>query len=763
MGRIIGLIFKLAGGLIASAIVIGVGIFSVFYVFYSLPEPLSKPFSSFQILDREETPLRSAPNEAHEHHRWVLLDAISPWLIKATLAAEDKRFYSHWGIDPIAMMRAAFQWKEKGQIISGASTITQQVIKIHENRPRTFKTKIREVILAIKLERQWTKKQILETYLNRLDYGNLRIGIAAAAHLYFNQTPATLTPSQSAFLAGLPNAPSLLNPYRPQGYERAIRRRNVILHRMLRFKMMDQETYKRALEEPIEIRPRQTSFQAPHFEDYILKTLQNHSSSVATSLQNDLKTTLDLKLNRFVQSTVARHLSTLSTRNVKHAAVIILENNTGHLLSMVGSPNYFCEQSGQVNGTLALRSPGSALKPFIYALALENGFHPASILPDVPLNFRSAYGNYQPKNYTGKTQGPVLLAEALGNSQNIPAVYLLNELGGPGLLLRKLQEMGITTLTASPDDYGLGLTIGTGEVNLLELTNAYAALARLGLWKPISIFPNIPPCQEPRQVFHPTTAHLISLILSDPENRRLTFGHAPSLEFPFPVACKTGTSTNYRDNWCLGYTPEFTVGVWVGNFDNTPMRNVTGLSGAAPIFHEIFHYLHRHYTTTWYPPSPQIISMCVDAWTGTFPCASTQKTRTLFFSKNRLPWPSENFSYHPKTGQLLLPSIYSSWLASHENYFGSQAAVMDADTAIKILNPIPGTVYILDPDLPPSSREIRVDLATPRSPSFTAHATSPTLSGSNDPLTFKLTPGTHKIYVHTPQKVLHTWIEVREE
>lgn len=305
-------------------------------------------------------------------------------------------------------------------------------------------------------------------------------------------------------------------------------------------------------------------------------------------MAGEIHTTLDLRLNRFVESCLAENLAKIADKNAGSAAAVVLDNATGDVMALAGSGSYFEAGAGQINGAWMIRSPGSAVKPFTYVLALERGAAPATVVPDVPTSFATPDGLYSPNNYNHRFYGPVSLRFALGNSLNVAAVRTLQLAGGPEALHAALRRAGITTLDHPPEYYGLGLTLGNGEVRLLELANAYATLARLGVYRPYRLLSREDGAADPgRRVFDADAAYLLADMLSDNAARAASFGLDSYLSFEFRVACKTGTSSDYRDNWAVGYTPEFTVAVWVGNPDGAPMRGITGVTGAAPALHEI--------------------------------------------------------------------------------------------------------------------------------------------------------------------------------
>lgn len=551
---------------------------------------------SLRILDRNGYLLREVLSDKEGRSQWVSLKDISPNVILATVAAEDSRFYEHWGIDTRAILRATLQNIRARKIISGASTLTQQAIKSIHHFPRNWFWKFVEIWHALRLEISLSKDEIITQYLNRIPYGNQTFGINAASWLYFDKPPSHLSLAEAALLAGLPRGPSIYNPYRY--FLRAKKRQEEVLRRMLNKGVVTQEEYRRALEEPLNIIPPQVSFRAPHFSDFILsriplKERQNISS---------IRTTLDIELQKDIETFVKNCVESLKEWKVTNAAVLIMDNERGEILSLVGSADFFdSHHSGQVSGVTALRQPGSSLKPFTYALALEKGMNPATLILDAQIRIRSNGIDYVPRNYDGKFHGLVRLREALACSYNISAIKVLERIGVESLLDR-LKKLSFDSLNKGADYYGLGLTLGGGEVTLLELVRAYSTFARSGIFKKEKIFLDINDIQgktkplpedEPVRLFSPQVSYIITDILADNDARIPAFGAGSVLSLPFPCAVKTGTSGNFRDNWAIGYTPHYTVGVWVGNFDGKPMRNVSGVSGAGPLFRDIMLLLEK--------------------------------------------------------------------------------------------------------------------------------------------------------------------------
>jgi penicillin-binding protein 1C len=657
-----------------------------------LPAALfAPPVASPEFVDRHGAPLRVLPQGAAFVRRVTFHD-IPPALVDATLAAEDRRFWRHPGVDWLATTRAAWSWLRHGRVISGGSTITQQLIKLARPRPRTLRTKVIEAAQALRLEQVWDKQHILTEYLNRVDYGNLCVGCAEAAQFYFGKPPADLGVAEAAFLAGLPQAPSRLNPRRH--FPRAQKRQQWILGRMRANGRLAAAEFERACAEPLRLQPSRRVFQAPHFVDLIL-------SRGGGLPPGRIVTTLDLELNRVAETILREQLGRLRDEHAQNGAVVVLDNRTGGVRALVGSEDYFAPAAGQVDGAWAPRSAGSTLKPFTYLLAFAQGATPASIVADVPAAFPTPTGIFRPVNYDRRTYGPMRYRLALANSLNISAVKVLASVGGAPALQRLLDQCDLTTLGKPADFYGLGLTIGNADVRLLELVNAYAALARLGEFKSYHLLAADEPISAPgRRIADAADAWLIADVLGDNAARTLAFGSESLLRFDFPVACKTGTSSDFRDNWAVGYTPEFTVGVWVGNFDGTPMSRVSGVSGAAPILHELFEHLHRRYSTSWFARPTNIVEAMIQPLTGHRVTGPRPGAVTEKFRAGTLP-PWETAADYDTEDRVRLPAEYRDWLASADNWLAGRAVVDTASaTPLRLISPLPGTTFYLDPDLP---------------------------------------------------------------
>ena len=699
-----------------------------------LPEALQEPPAPHAVLwDRNGQELTHFPRDDYFRHHPAALDEIPEHLVKATLAAEDKRFFEHPGIDYAATLRALRDNSKHNRITSGASTITQQLIKISTPAAeRNWQKKVSEVLAARRLESQWSKEEILTAYLNRLDYGSHQQGCSAAARHFFGKPLADLSLAESALLAGLPQAPSRLNPHR--NLQDALIRRNWILHRLQFEFHYDDNVISRAKAEPIRLADRSISNPIPH---------------LARDYDEATRLSIDAGLQRETHTILTDELARLREQNVQHGALVVLHNPTGEILAFHGSSDFASPNGGQINGALAPRSAGSTLKPFTYLLAFQNqSLFPGSIIADIPTDYQTEEGLDAPKNFDRRHHGPVSIRHALANSLNVSAMRMLNQVGGPEPLHRLLTELDLTTLHRQPTEYGLGLTIGNAEVNLLELTNAYATLARLGEHLPTTFLPD----QEPTSSYPFTSdaSYLITDILADNSARSAAFGIHSSLRLPFPCAVKTGTSSDFRDNWCLGFTGEFTVGVWVGNFDNSPMAGISGVSGAGPIFHRTMLALHEEQHPT-FPKQPATLArISIDERTGhRFLISHSQNTpfqrRELCF-KNHLPLPISPTDF-TKENKALLSLEYAEWFMSEDNTKRHAFALADSkpplQESLQILTPLPNATYYLDPELPGNFPELNL-----KANLTDGHWLSDTLNIQNG--VAQLTPGEHTITLVNP-------------
>ncbi len=625
---------------LAAVILIAAGAAVYFWLLDDLPDPANlsagKVAPSTILYDRRGRVLYEIMDPQVGRHQPVPLAEIPAWLRLATVATEDASFYENPGVDLRAILRAVWINLRGGEVLSGGSTITQQLarnllLSPQERAERTLTRKLRESILAYRLARTLSKDEILELYLNQTYYGNVAYGVEAAARIYFGKSVRELDLAECALLAGLPQGPALYDPLTdPQA---ANERQTVVLGLMVKRGDLDGTRADAAAREELAFAATPFTIRAPHFVMYVWDRLLRQFGEEAIYRQGlRVYTTLDVDLQDRARDIARYHLHELSTpgpgepgHNVTGAAVVALDPATGDIRVMLGSPDYFDRAiDGAVNVTVMPRQPGSAIKPITYAAAFARDYTPATMLLDVRTAFRTQEGDaYVPVNYDRTYHGPVLLRQALGSSLNMVAVKVLQHIGVADLV-SLAQKMGITTLQ-DPERFGLALTLGGGEVRLLELTAAYGAFATGGLRvTPRAILrvenaagqvlwtaPGVP--QE--RVLDERVAFWITDVLADDRARIPSFGEGSALVLSRPAAAKTGTTTDWRDNWTVGYTPDWVIGVWAGNADNSPMVDVSGISGAAPIWHDLMEEAARGTPVRQFarPPGMVEVEICADS------------------------------------------------------------------------------------------------------------------------------------------------------
>jgi penicillin-binding protein 1C len=730
------------------------------------------------VVDRHGRVLYEALSPDGSRVRPLDAATLPPVLEAATLAAEDHRFYAHPGVDPVSLLRAVKHNLSEGQIVEGGSTITQQVAKLLIQRRegvryRGFSMKVREMVLALRLEHRFGKREILAMYLNLAAYGNQTAGAGRASQLYFGVDPSMLTPAQAAFLAALPQRPSAFNPLRNIASARA--RQQTVLRRMAAAGALSPERLREARAEQVALRPRPGGFKAPHFVEMVsavAKATADKSTFAKATSQARIVTTLDLELQRDVEGIIEHERASLKAHGAANVAVVVLDNARGEWLAWEGSGNYGdAEHGGALNGPTVPRQPGSALKPFTYALAFEQGRSPATVLPDIPSHFPTAEPGvlYSPRNYDGQYRGPLLARRALAGSENVPAVALASDIG-VSALLRFLDRAGLSTFDRTPAYYGLGVTLGNAEVRLDELVAAYAMFARGGVWREPTFF--LPPeggsyrnGAEERQVVSPRTAFWITEILSDPEARAFTFGRGNHLEFPFPVAAKTGTSQAYHDNWTIGYTRDVTVGVWVGNFDRTPLHLSSGVTGAGPIFHAVMLAANRGRESM---GAHQILPPPAGVEEATI-CALSGMRANAWCPSRAREWVATGdeglpCAWHHRSDEGLLtiyPAEFRAWAGDLQ---GAPARRRDSDAAasrpvagdrpvgrptdgISIANPPAGAIYSVDPTLRREFQALPLRVVTGRPTTVTWLVDGATIgtASSERTLSWPLAVGAHEI------------------
>ena len=704
-----------------------------------LPPDLLEPEGGTTILlDRNGEKLAELPStEARAHHP-IPLGEMGP-LPAITVALEDARFYQHWGIDIGATGAAFVRNIRAGRVLSGGSTITQQLIKLASGRTkRSWRAKLYENLAALRLEQIWPKDRILEEYLNRSHFGNRHVGPAAAAQAYFNKKPRNLTFVEATYLAGLPQAPSRFNPWqRPAAAAAKFHRSRA----QLAGRGFSLTTESRRGAHPPALSPRAPqNRRAPHFVD----ALQQHRTRLP---RGEVRTSLDLSLQRVAEQALATQLEKLAARQVRHGAVIIIDNATGAVRAMVGSGGYDIAGDGQINGALEFRSCGSTLKPFLYLRAInDRTLTAATLLPDTPDAVRAEYIDYDPVNYDRKFLGPVRVREALANSLNVPAVVTLSRMGARKAF-RALEESGIKF--ARPfSDYGAGLILGNAEIRLLDLTAAFTVFAGRGL----SVEPQLLPGGETRHRFValPEAVSIVADILSDNDARRSTFGPFSPLAFENArIPCKTGTSSGFRDAWTVGTTAQHSVGVWMGNFDGRPMEEIASVTGPAPVWREIIDHLLAAGDSSVAAPveSPLLARRKVCRLTGLLPASTHAATDQEWFLEGTEPTETADRFWQWVDGrqQFVLPLEYALWCNGGRNRLN---AVVAQTSPLQIVQPRRDATFMIDPHIPRAQQALHL-VASVATADISWRVNGRDVPAATNGFFWPLTEGRHEVEVST--------------
>ncbi|MFB0545558.1 MAG: transglycosylase domain-containing protein, partial [Anaerolineae bacterium] len=649
--------FLITTAVIVTLFLLFFGLVLLFYASIALrlpaPDELrgrAAAFKSAKVYDRQGGLLYEVVDPQGGRRTVVHLDQISPYLRQATIATEDRNFYRHPGVDPLSIVRAIWQNISQGEIVSGASTIPQQLARTvllspEERAQRTLARKIKEAILAAEISRRYPKDTILEIYLNEIYYGNLAYGIEAAAQTYFGKRAIDLTLVESALLAGLPQSPALYDPFTDP--EAAKSRQAIVLNLMVEEGYITPVRAQAARAEELHYIPQRADMRAPHFVTYVRQLLERkYGTDVLYRSGLQIRTTLDPTMQAIAERVAREGVAALAGKHVTNTALVAMRPDTGEILAMLGSVDFFDPTiDGQVNVALRLRQPGSSIKPITYVTAFEKGWTPASLIIDIETEFPDgANPPYRPLNYDRRFHGPVLLRTALGSSYNVPAVKTLQFVGLPAML-EMAHRLGIRSLNRP--DYGLSLTLGGGDVILLEMTSAYAVFANGGLRVPPVAVLRIEDGRghvieeyrrpQGQQLILPQHAYLITHILADNEARTPAFGPNSVLRLSRPAAVKTGTTDDWRDSWTIGYTPDLVAGVWVGNSDNTPMEHISGARGAGPIWHNFMEEAIRGDPPRDFPRPGGIetIEICADS--GTRPSRACPHRKLEIFAAGQGP------------------------------------------------------------------------------------------------------------------------------
>lgn len=654
-----------------------------------LPNELSSPpAGTLTLLDYRGRELAEIASPSARVQIPRRLDEMGRWLPRVTVALEDHRFFTHRGVDFRSLAAAIARNLRAARVVSGASTITQQTVKLARQRHgRSWLGKIYEALAAVKLERRQTKEEILAGYLNRSSYGNRRLGPEAAARAYFGKPASDLTLSESIYLAGLPQAPSRFNPWRHP--ERALQKYRRSVDRLAQLHVIKPAEASALTAHP----PAAGRFDPPRLAPHFVATIVAQNPN----LRGEVRTSLDLDLQEKAGRLLAAHLATLNRYDITQAAVVIIENENGAVRAMVGSSDF---AHFQINGATEPRSCGSTLKPFVYLAALDRRLlTAATLLPDTPDAIREQYADYNPQNFNHRYLGPIRMRDALACSLNVPAVYTLSQLGArPAFYLLQKWDFNFAR---DLSDYGAGFILGNAEVRLVDLAGAYAGLARRGLAMRPKFLPS-----EQRSITRlgsREATEIITDILCDNDARAKSFGTSSPLTFAERVAVKTGTSSGFRDAWTVGFNREHTVAVWAGNFDGRPMQDMLSVRAAAPLWSAIMRELLRR-DHPLPPPAlgPTLTAREICADTGLRPSSQSKRTIRELFLKGTEPQASAA-SLFADDGSLLLPNEYASWCAGPWNMRGARIR-----PAALITNPPANARYEIDEALPHAQQMIEL-------------------------------------------------------
>ena len=694
---------------VCRALVIGAAVATSVLVGYARFAPLPAPETVAMtpgtvVLDAHGVVLQRAAADGVRIP--VALEAIAPRMLEATISAEDRRFLVHPGVDPVAVARALLQLKDQP---SGASTITQQLARrlyLADDPAPVLVRKSREALIAFQLEANRSKRDILALYLNDVYFGRGAYGIEAAARAYFGISAANLDLAHAAYLAGLLQRPSAFDPSVDPAPART--RQAYVLGRMVDDGWISRAEADTAAQYALDLRPGAAPAVATAFVAYARDELARVRPDLAGRDGLIIETTLDAGLQTEVERLMRLRLAALADRNVTDGALVAIEPRTGRIVAMVGSAtDGDPAHGGDLNMAISPRQPGSALKPLLYAAAFEHGFTPATPLLDVSTTFTTAEGPYAPMDFDRSFRGIVPLRIALASSLNVPAVRTLDTLGVDALL-DMAHRFGLGTLTDA-ERYGLALTLGGGEVRLLDLTNAYAALGATGLLRaPFAVtrvrdaagrvlYERAP--ASPRTVLSAQHAYLLADILSDADARIPGFGEVTPFDLPFRAAAKSGTSTGFHDNWTLGFTPDIAIGVWVGNADGSAMIDVSGVDGAGPIWHDAMMAAALARPMSWFTRPSGIVDVTVCAPTGQLPGPDCPSPVRELFVAGTEPIAHERYYTRAADGGLAVdpPTEARAW--AQDAGLRLVTASPRADDPIRIVTPAAGSVFWLAPEL----------------------------------------------------------------
>ncbi len=586
---------------------------------FPLPEP--KPYSKV-IYASDGSMLTAYLSKDEKWRMQIHLNEVTNDLIKAIIEKEDSWFSWHYGVNPYSLIRAAFQNITSQRRISGASTITMQVVRMLQPAKRTYLNKLTEIFRAVQLELHYSKDEILEMYLNLLPYGGNIEGVKSAAYIYFNRPPGKLSLSQSVLLTVIPNNPNELRP--DQNLKKAIRSRNNWLKIFTDRKTFDKQELTDALEEQVSVSRYSVVKKAPHFCRYVSNNYKG----------NEIRTTLNSSIQETAEKLLSGYIERVRSKGISNGAVIIVQNKTNSVVGYCGSYNFEDSVSlGQINGVTAVRSPGSTLKPALYAMAFDEGIlTPAMRLPDIPTDFNG----YEPENFDEKFRGNVTAKYALVNSLNIPAVQLLQQVG-PDKFISVLDKAGFSEISKNKNSLGLSLILGGCGVKLEQLVHLYSAFSHEGKIFSLNYLKDQQLNDaDATRLFTPASSFLISTILSSNERPDFPAGFLYTTNLP-KIAWKTGTSFGKHDAWAIGYNPDYTIGVWLGNFDVTGSPDLTGAGAAVPLLFELFNSIDFKPKKLWFDTPANVLEREVCSETGLLPSDNCSNLIKDYYIRNVSP------------------------------------------------------------------------------------------------------------------------------
>lgn len=763
-------------------------VFIYFYVFHDLPDvnniEAGLALPSTRIYDRHGQLLYEILPPEQGRNRVIPLSEMPPYCVNAVIAVEDANYWSHAGVDPVGITRAAWININGGEIIAGGSTITQQAARLllldpQQRAQRTIRRKLREMVLAVRLQNQYSKEYVLELYLNQVYFGNLAYGIEGASQAYFYKSAAELSLAECALFAGIIQNAVLHDPL--SNLDSALERQSIALNLMVENGYIAQAEADSAKRDELQFGSVRFPIRAPHFVTTVWQQLERDYPEALYNEGLDVITTMDLGWYETAEEIVNAQLSALNnpidgsiSANANNAAVVAIDPFTGQVLMMLGSPDYFDEEiDGAVNAALALRQPGSALKPFTYALAMnpesQNPYTPATVLLDVETPFvTSRLESYTPANFALVEHGPVSVRQALGSSFNIPAVIALQH-GGIENFIEFTADAGLDSLASNPN-LDLAVTLGGGEVRLIDIVQAYSIFPNGGFRIEPSFILSVTTREGDslyqwqttplnRRVLDERVAFLINDILSDNEARIPSFGTNSSLQIGRPAAAKTGTTTDFRDNWVMGYTPNLVVGVWVGNADNTPMVEVTGVSGAGPIYNQFMRRVLVGQPELEFQRPDGLIRVEICTLSGLLPKDNCPLRRVDWFIEGTEPTAYDtyyqNFRIDRRTGLLadentppeyiiletfvVLPHDARDWAIQNGLRLPPEGALVDEPAiGLRLLEPDPYTSFEISPITPLETQRLRFTVATPQNTISVSYYLNGELIGIKDEAPFDM-------------------------